>query len=253
MTTAPARPTGGTVAGTANTRSTPEARLLVVDDEPNIRELLSASLRYAGFEVATAADGQQALALAESFRPDLLVLDVMMPGLDGFGVVRRLRQSGRHTPVLFLTARDAAEDKVSGLTLGGDDYVTKPFSLDEVIARIRAVLRRTAGAQQAADAPRLAFADIELDEESHEVIKAGTLISLSPTEFKLLRYLMANAGRVLSKAQILDHVWNYDFNGEANVVESYISYLRRKIDTTEPRLLHTIRGVGYTLRLPRGS
>jgi two-component system OmpR family response regulator len=253
MTTAPARPTGGTVAGTATTRTTPEARLLVVDDEPNIRELLSASLRYAGFEVATAADGQQALVLAESFRPDLLVLDVMMPGLDGFGVVRRLRQSGRHTPVLFLTARDAAEDKVSGLTLGGDDYVTKPFSLDEVIARIRAVLRRTAGAQQAAEAPRLSFADIELDEESHEVIKAGTLISLSPTEFKLLRYLMANAGRVLSKAQILDHVWNYDFNGEANVVESYISYLRRKIDTTEPRLLHTIRGVGYTLRMPRGT
>jgi len=240
------------VAGTA-TRTTPEARLLVVDDEPNIRELLSASLRYAGFEVATAADGQQALTLAESFRPDLLVLDVMMPGLDGFGVVSRMRQSGRHTPVLFLTARDAAEDKVSGLTLGGDDYVTKPFSLDEVIARIRAVLRRTVGAQQATTAPRLSFADIELDEESHEVIKAGTLISLSPTEFKLLRYLMANAGRVLSKAQILDHVWNYDFNGEANVVESYISYLRRKIDTTEPRLLQTIRGVGYTLRLPRGA
>jgi two-component system OmpR family response regulator len=257
MTTASARATGGPVAGTPQTQTgqtrTPEARLLVVDDEPNIRELLSASLRYAGFEVATAADGQQALALADSFRPDLLVLDVMMPGLDGFGVVRRMRQSGRHTPVLFLTARDAAEDKVSGLTLGGDDYVTKPFSLDEVIARIRAVLRRTAGAQQAADAPRLSFADIELDEESHEVIKAGELISLSPTEFKLLRYLMANAGRVLSKAQILDHVWNYDFNGEANVVESYISYLRRKIDTTEPRLLHTIRGVGYTLRLPRGA
>jgi two-component system OmpR family response regulator len=259
MTTAPARATGGTVAGTMQTRdgrnrSKPEARLLVVDDEPNIRELLSASLRYAGFEVATAADGQQALALADSFRPDLLVLDVMMPGLDGFGVVRRLRQSGRHTPVLFLTARDTAEDKVSGLTLGGDDYVTKPFSLDEVLARIRAVLRRTTGMQKTPDAPpRLSFADIELDEETHEVIKNGTLISLSPTEFKLLRYLMANAGRVLSKAQILDHVWNYDFNGEANVVESYISYLRRKIDTTEPRLLHTIRGVGYTLRLPRGT
>jgi two-component system OmpR family response regulator len=248
---ASARATGGTVS--ARPQTTPEARLLVVDDEPNILELLSASLRYAGFEVATAADGQQALALAESFRPDLLVLDVMMPGLDGFGVVRRLRSAGRHTPVVFLTARDAAADKVSGLTLGGDDYVTKPFSLDEVIARIRAVLRRTAGAQQAAEAPRLTFADIELDEETHEVIKAGTLISLSPTEFKLLRYLMANAGRVLSKAQILDHVWNYDFNGEANVVESYISYLRRKIDTTEPRLLQTIRGVGYTLRLPRGS
>jgi two-component system OmpR family response regulator len=241
---APARPTSWT---------TPEARLLVVDDEPNIRELLSASLRYAGFEVMTAADGPQALALADSFRPDLVVLDVMMPGLDGFGVVRRMRESGRHTPVLFLTARDAAEDKVSGLTLGGDDYVTKPFSLDEVLARIRAVLRRTTGPQRATEAPRVTFADIELDEESHEVIKAGTVIPLSPTEFKLLRYLMANSGRVLSKAQILDHVWNYDFNGEANVVESYISYLRRKIDTTEPRLLHTIRGVGYTLRLPRGT
>jgi two-component system OmpR family response regulator len=249
--TALARATGGTVSATS--QAAPEARLLVVDDEPNIRELLSASLRYAGFDVATAADGQQALALADSFRPDLLVLDVMMPGLDGFGVVRRLRQSGRHTPVLFLTARDAAEDKVSGLTLGGDDYVTKPFSLDEVLARIRAVLRRTAAAPRPSEAPRLAFADIELDEESHEVLKAGTLISLSPTEFKLLRYLMANAGRVLSKAQILDHVWNYDFNGEANVVESYVSYLRRKIDTTDPRLLHTIRGVGYTLRLPRGT
>ncbi|WP_233491286.1 response regulator transcription factor [Blastococcus sp. TBT05-19] len=252
--TASAHVTGGAVSGNQTTGSpAPEARLLVVDDEPNIRELLSASLRYAGFEVATAADGQQALALAGSFRPDLLVLDVMMPGLDGFGVVRRLRESGKHTPVLFLTARDAAEDKISGLTLGGDDYVTKPFSLDEVVARIRAVLRRTAGAQRAAEAPRLTFADIELDEETHEVIKAGEVISLSPTEFKLLRYLMANAGRVLSKAQILDHVWNYDFNGEANVVESYISYLRRKIDTTEPRLLQTIRGVGYTLRLPRGS
>ena len=241
------------MSGNPSAGRAPEARLLVVDDEPNIRELLSASLRYAGFEVATAADGQQALALADSFRPDLLVLDVMMPGLDGFGVVRRLRESGRHTPVLFLTARDAAEDKVSGLTLGGDDYVTKPFSLDEVLARIRAVLRRTAGAQQVKETPRLTFADIELDEESHEVIKAGEVIGLSPTEFKLLRYLMANAGRVLSKAQILDHVWNYDFNGEANVVESYISYLRRKIDTTEPRLLQTIRGVGYTLRLPRGT
>ena len=232
---------------------TPEARLLVVDDEPNIRELLSASLRYAGFEVATAADGQQALTVAAQFRPDLLVLDVMMPGLDGFGVVRRLRQNGTQTPVLFLTARDAAEDKVSGLTLGGDDYVTKPFSLDEVLARIRAVLRRSLSARPVGEAPRLVFADIELDEESHEVLKAGELISLSPTEFKLLRYLMSNPGRVLSKAQILDHVWNYDFNGEANVVESYISYLRRKIDTTEPRLLHTLRGVGYSLRLPRGS
>jgi two-component system, OmpR family, response regulator len=241
------------VSSSTRSAPVPEARLLVVDDEPNIRELLSASLRYAGFEVATAPDGQQALAMAAEFRPDLLVLDVMMPGLDGFGVVRRLRQNGMHTPVLFLTARDAADDKVTGLTLGGDDYVTKPFSLDEVLARIRAVLRRSQATQRASEAPRLTFADIELDEESHEVLKAGKLVSLSPTEFKLLRYLMTNAGRVLSKAQILDHVWNYDFNGEANVVESYISYLRRKIDTTEPRLLHTLRGVGYSLRLPRGT
>ncbi|WP_407647146.1 response regulator transcription factor [Goekera deserti] len=252
-TTAPAGTSGGVVTAGGSGAKAPEARLLVVDDEPNIRELLSASLRYAGFEVATAADGQQALAVAADFRPDLLVLDVMMPGLDGFGVVRRLRQNGTHTPVLFLTARDAAEDKVSGLTLGGDDYVTKPFSLDEVLARIRAVLRRSQATRRAEPSPKLSFADIELDEETHEVIKAGTLVSLSPTEFKLLRYLMANSGRVLSKAQILDHVWNYDFNGEANVVESYISYLRRKIDTTEPRLLHTLRGVGYTLRLPRGT
>ena len=236
------------MAGSSQSRTTPEARLLVVDDEPNIRELLSASLRYAGFEVATAADGQQALALADSFRPDLLVLDVMMPGLDGFGVVRRMRQSGRHTPVLFLTARDAAEDKVSGLTLGGDDYVTKPFSLDEVLARIRAVLRRSTGPQRPVDSPRLSFADIELDEESHEVIKAGEVISLSPTEFKLLRYLMRNPRRVLSKAQILDRVWNYDFGGQANVVELYISYLRKKIDAGRTPMIHTLRGAGYVLK-----
>ncbi|HEX8004169.1 MAG TPA: response regulator transcription factor [Mycobacteriales bacterium] len=227
-----------------------EARLLVVDDEPNIRELLSASLRYAGFEVATAADGQQALTAARASRPDLLVLDVMMPGVDGFEVVRRLRAEGVRCPVLFLTARDSTEDKVTGLTLGGDDYVTKPFSLEEVVARIRAILRRN-GAAAAATPARLTFADLELDDDTHEVWKAGELVPLSPTEFKLLRYFMQNAGRVLSKAQILDHVWHYDFGGEANVVESYVSYLRRKVDTTEPRLLHTLRGVGYVLRTPR--
>ncbi|HWL34905.1 MAG TPA: response regulator transcription factor [Frankiaceae bacterium] len=226
-----------------------EARLLVVDDEPNIRELLSASLRYAGFDVATAADGNAALTAARAQRPDLLVLDVMMPGLDGFEVVRRLRGEGVQCPVLFLTARDSTEDKVTGLTLGGDDYVTKPFSLEEVVARIRAILRRNGAT--VADTARLTFADIELDDDTHEVWKAGELVALSPTEFKLLRYFLQNAGRVLSKAQILDHVWNYDFGGEANVVESYVSYLRRKVDTTEPRLLHTLRGVGYTLRLPR--
>jgi two-component system OmpR family response regulator len=227
-----------------------EAKLLVVDDEPNIRELLSASLRYAGFDVTTAADGQQALTAARAERPDLLVLDVMMPGVDGFEVVRRLRSEGVHCPVLFLTARDSTEDKVTGLTLGGDDYVTKPFSLEEVVARIRAILRRHGAARDALPS-RLAFADIELDDDTHEVWKAGTLVPLSPTEFKLLRYFLQNAGRVLSKAQILDHVWNYDFGGEANVVESYVSYLRRKLDTTEPRLLHTLRGVGYVLRVPR--
>jgi two-component system OmpR family response regulator len=231
------------------TTSAPEARLLVVDDEPNIVELLSASLRFAGFEVETAAGGLEAVDKARSFRPDLLVLDVMMPGLDGFGVVRRLRQDGVRTPVVFLTAKDATEDKVQGLTLGGDDYVTKPFSLEEVVARIRAVLRRVSASPAAAT--HLSFADIELDEDTHEVWKDSELVPLSPTEFKLLRYFMQNTGRVLSKAQILDHVWNYDFGGDANVVESYVSYLRRKVDTTEPRLLHTLRGVGYVMRVPR--
>ncbi|MFP5219743.1 MAG: response regulator transcription factor [Actinomycetes bacterium] len=234
------------------TTGRPEARILVVDDEPNILELLAASLRFAGFEVQTAADGVSALEAARSFGPDLLVLDVMMPGMDGFDVLRSLRGGGSRTPVLFLTARDAAEDKVQGLTLGGDDYVTKPFSLEEVVARIRAVLRRTgSGDGSAARSGRLSFADLELDEDSHEAWKAGSPVQLSPTEFKLLRYFMQNPGRVLSKAQILDHVWQYDFGGDANVVESYVSYLRKKVDTTQPRLLHTLRGVGYVLRLPR--
>jgi len=229
------------------------ARLLVVDDEPDIVELLSASLRYAGFEVTGATSGRQALDEARRFRPDLVVLDVMMPDLDGFEVVRRLRGDGARVPVLFLTARDATEDKIKGLTLGGDDYVTKPFSLAEVIARIQAVLRRVTESRggEPEDSARLVFADIELDEDTHEVWKAGNPVSLSPTEFKLLRYFLANAGRVLSKAQILDHVWHYDFGGDAGVVESYVSYLRRKVDTTEPRLIHTLRGVGYVLRQPR--
>jgi two-component system, OmpR family, response regulator len=227
----------------------PEARLLVVDDEPNILELLSVSLRFSGFEVHTASNGQQAVTLARRLKPDLLVLDVMMPELDGFEVVRRLRGEGSRAPVVFLTAKDATEDKVRGLTLGGDDYVTKPFSLEEVVARIRAVLRRGDAVQQAAGT-RLVFADLELDEDSHEVWKAGVPVALSPTEFNLLRYFLQNPGRVLSKAQILDHVWQYDFGGDANVVESYVSYLRRKLDTSEPRLLHTLRGVGYVLRVP---
>jgi len=235
------------------TDRTPEARLLVVDDEPNILELLATSLRFAGFEVATATNGREALTEARRLRPDLVVLDVMMPDMDGFSVVRRMRGEGSTAPVLFLTARDATDDKVTGLTVGGDDYVTKPFSLEEIVARIRAVLRRTSGqAGAGVEQVRLTFADIELDDDTHEVWKAGDLVALSPTEFKLLRYFMQNAGRVLSKSQILDHVWHYDFGGEANVVESYVSYLRRKVDTTEPRLLHTLRGVGYVLRMPRG-
>jgi len=224
-----------------------EARLLVVEDDPNILELLSASLRFAGFDITTATTGSEAVSLASRARPDLVVLDVMLPDLDGFEVIKLMRAQGGRVPVVFLTARDATDDKIRGLTLGGDDYVTKPFSLEELTARIRAVLRRTRGDSAP---PRLTFADLELDEETHEVYRAGKRVSLSPTEFKLLRYLMLNANRVLSKAQILDHVWNYDFRGDDNIVESYISYLRRKVDTVEPRLIHTLRGVGYVLRKP---
>jgi len=224
-----------------------EAKLLVVEDDPNIVELLSASLRFAGFEVRTATSGSSGVIAFKEQRPDLVVLDVMLPDLDGFEVIRQMRADGVRTPVVFLTARDATEDKVRGLTLGGDDYVTKPFSLEELTARIRAVLRRTAGEQAS---PKLSFADLTLDEETHEVHRAGKLVQLSPTEFKLLRYLMLNPNRVLSKAQILDHVWNYDFRGDDNIVESYISYLRRKIDTVQPRLIQTLRGVGYVLRKP---
>jgi two-component system OmpR family response regulator len=226
-------------------------RLVVVDDEANIVELLSVSLRFAGFEVATAANGREALEVARTFAPDLLVLDVMLPDISGFDVVKELRASGSAVPVVFLTARDDTEDRIFGLTVGGDDYVTKPFSLDEVVARIRTVLRRTGRAESGTAAPpRLVFADLELDTETHEVRRAGRVVLLSPTEFELLKYFMANPGRVLSKAAILSHVWKYESDGEANVVESYVSYLRRKIDTVEPRLLYTLRGVGYVLRLP---
>lgn len=224
-----------------------EAKLLVVDDEPNIRELLSTSLRFAGFEVIAAANGREALEAAETHNPDLAVLDVMLPDMDGFTVTRKLRATGRFFPVVFLTARDDTEDKVTGLTVGGDDYVTKPFSLDEVVARIRAVLRRTAPADD--DDATLVVDDLELDDDAHEVRRGGEVVDLSPTEFKLLRYLMMNPNRVLSKAQILDHVWEYDFNGDASIVESYISYLRRKIDVEDrPKMIHTKRGVGYLLR-----
>ncbi|MEV5329139.1 response regulator transcription factor [Nonomuraea fastidiosa] len=229
-----------------------ESRLLIVEDDPNILELLAASLRFAGFDVTTAKSGLDAVAAVQRHRPDLVVLDVMLPDLDGFEIVKRMRGGGMHTPVVFLTARDETEDKIRGLTIGGDDYVTKPFSLEEVVARIHAVLRRTSGDAQAAP-PRLTFADIELDEESHEVWRGGTAVALSPTEFKLLRYFMTNAGRVLSKPQILDHVWDYDFRGEVGIVESYVSVLRRKIDNRSPRLIHTLRGVGYVMRLPPGS
>jgi two-component system OmpR family response regulator len=227
-----------------------EARVLVVDDEDYIADLLSTGLKFVGFDVRTVGGGQEALTLARDWKPDLLVLDVMMPDVDGFAVVRRMRENGQRVPVLFLTARDATDDKITGLTLGGDDYVTKPFSLEELVARIRAVLRRTGGGIGPAASSTLSVHDLELDDDSHEVRRGGQLINLSPTEFKLLRYLMLNSGRVLSKSQILDHVWNYDFNGEANIVESYVSYLRRKVDVVEPRLIHTVRGVGYVLRVP---
>ena len=226
-----------------------EARLLVVEDEPTILELLSGSLWFAGFDVVTAASGVEALRVTAVIRPDLILLDVMMPDADGFEVIRQLRSGGPRIPVIFLTARDAVRDRVAGLTLGGDDYITKPFSLDEVLARIRAVLRRSGGDGEPT-AQRLVVADLELDSSSYEVWRAGRLVSLTPTEFRLLHYLMLNAGRVLSKAQILDHVWDHDFSGDGNVVESCVSYLRRKADDGEPRLIHTIRGMGYILRIP---
>ena len=223
------------------------SRILVVDDEPHITELVAMALRYEGFEVETAATGRAALAAVDSFRPALLVLDVMLPDLDGFAVAERLTAARANAPILFLTARDTVEDKVRGLTLGGDDYVTKPFSLEELIARVRALLRR-AGAE--GDGTKLVFADMELDDDTHEVRRAGVPIELTITEFRLLRYLMQNAPRVLEKSQILDHVWNYDFRGDANIVETYVSYLRKKLDALGPPLIQTVRGVGYRLSAP---
>ncbi|AXK44389.1 response regulator transcription factor [Brachybacterium saurashtrense] len=230
-----------------------EARLLVVDDEPNIRDLLATSLRFAGFEVFTASTGNEAIREATENQPDLVVLDVMLPDMDGFTVTRRLRDRGEKYPILFLTAKDETQDKVAGLTVGGDDYVTKPFSLEEVVARIRAVLRRTHGGAETEVDSSLVVADLRLDEDSHEVHRGDVNIELSPTEFKLLRYLMLNAGRVVSKTQILDHVWDYDWSGEVGIVESYISYLRRKIDVIGEPMIHTKRGIGYVLRAPEGS
>ncbi len=239
------------MGATASAETKPEARVLVVDDEANIVELLSVSLKFQGFEVYTAGSGPAALDTAREVKPDAVILDVMMPGMDGFGVLRRMRADGIDAPALFLTARDTLQDKITGLTIGGDDYVTKPFSLEEVVARLRVILRRTHKDIEEQRTSRLTFSDIELDEDTHEVWKAGEPVSLSPTEFTLLRYFVINAGTVLSKPKILDHVWRYDFGGDVNVVESYVSYLRRKIDTGEKRLLHTLRGVGYVLREPR--
>ena len=223
------------------------ARLLVVDDEATIRELLSASLRFAGYDVVTAATGTEAVRAAASARPDLVLLDVMMADGDGFEAAQRIHSSGADLPVIFLTARDEVRDRVCGFELGADDYVTKPFSLDEVLARIRAVLKRT---RQAAPRSRLKVADLELDEDAHEVRRGGVLVTLTATEYRLLRFLMMNAGRVVSKGQILDRVWEYNPAGDGSVVEPCISYLRRKVDQAEPRLIHTIRGFGYVLRIP---
>ena len=239
-----------------------EARLVVVDDEPSIRDLLVASLHFAGFEVTTAASGSEAIEVIEKTKPDLIVLDVMLPDIDGFTVTSRIRQEGIDAPVLFLTARDDTQDKIMGLTVGGDDYVTKPFSLEEVVARIKAILRRTREHEE--DDPLIRVGDLEINEDSHDVTRAGQPIGLSPTEYKLLRYLMDNEGRVLSKAQILDHVWQYDWGGDAAIVESYISYLRKKVDGIKVKdqdgrlrkvtpLIETKSGSGYMIRSPKDS
>ena len=224
-------------------------RILVVDDESSISDLISTSLRFVGFEVRTAATGSEALTVAEEFKPHAVVLDVMLPDSDGFEVCRQLRSEGLNVGVLFLTAKDGMEDKVAGLTIGGDDYMTKPFSLEELVARLRALLRRIGVAEINTDDEKIRFADLELNEATHEVRRGGVLLEMSPTEFQLLRYLLINADRVVSKSQILDHVWQYDFRGDAGIVETYISYLRKKIDIYEPALIHTVRGVGYRLRI----
>ena len=227
-------------------------RILVVDDEEHITELLAMALGYQGFEVERAANGREALDAVVRRAPDLLILDVMMPQLDGFEVARRLRLdegAATRVPIIFLTAKDATQDKVEGLRLGSDDYVTKPFSIEELVERVKAVLRRSSGL--GSSSTKLSFADLELDEDTREVRRDGRLIELTPTEYKLLRYLLANARRVLTRDQILEAVWDYTFAGNASVLETYISYLRQKVDATDPPLIHTVRGVGYALRLPR--
>jgi two-component system, OmpR family, response regulator len=228
-----------------------QPKVLVVDDEEHITELVAMGLGYNGFDVERVSSGRAALDAVERNKPDLIVLDVMLPDLDGFEVARRLRQSegaGTRVPVIFLTARDTTAEKVQGLRLGSDDYVTKPFSIEELIERVKAVLRRSGGERPGKR--RLSYADLELDEETRDVWRAGRLVELTPTEFKLLRYLLANARRVLTRDQILEHVWDYTFAGNASVLETYISYLRHKIDEVDPPLIHTVRGVGYSLRLP---
>ena len=223
-------------------------RVLVVDDEHNLTELLSMALRYEGWDVRAASSGMAAVRAAREFEPDAVALDMMLPDMDGLEVLRRMRQNNDRIPVLFLTARDAVEDRIAGLTAGGDDYVTKPFSLEEVVARLRALMRRTAVIESDEDSPLLVVGDLTLDEDGHEVTRAGRAIQLTATEFELLRYLMRNPRRVLSKAQILDRVWNYDFGGQANVVELYISYLRKKIDAGYEPMILTMRGVGYVIK-----
>jgi two-component system OmpR family response regulator len=224
-------------------------RILVVDDEPNIVDVISMALRFHGFEVGSAGTGGEAIAAVGSFKPDLMVLDVMLPDMDGFDVARRLGAERARVPIIFLTARDATEDKVRGLTVGGDDYVTKPFSLEELVARIRSVMRRTGAAEP--ESAKLVFEDIELDDDAHEVTRGGRYIQLTAKEYRLLRYLMLNPRRVLTRQQLLEHVWDYDFGGDARVLETYVSYLRRKLDGHGPPLIHTVRGVGYALRAPR--
>jgi two-component system OmpR family response regulator len=224
-------------------------RVLVVDDEPNIVDVVSMALRYQGFAVEAAGTGAEALSAVTAFRPHLIVLDVMLPDMEGFEVARRLGAQRGTVPIIFLTARDETEDKIRGLTTGGDDYVTKPFSLEELIARVRNILRRAGLAEP--DSSRLVFEDLELDEETREVMRAGRPVDLTATEYRLLRYLMLNPRRVLTRAQLLEHVWDYDFNGDARVLETYVSYLRKKLDAHGPSLIHTVRGVGYALRQPR--
>ncbi|MEO6885049.1 MAG: response regulator transcription factor [Jatrophihabitantaceae bacterium] len=231
------------------TRSHTKRRVLVVDDEENVTHLVSSALRFDGFETITADNGTSALAKVAESDPDLIVLDVMMPGLDGLGVLQNLRSAGSQVPVIFLTARDAATDRIGGLRAGADDYVVKPFSVEELLARVHAVLRRSSP-EDARDGV-LTIADLELDENSHEVARAGVEVHLTATEFELLRFLMRNERVVLSKSQILDRVWKYDFAGQSNIVELYIGYLRKKVDAVEPKLIHTIRGAGYVIKAPR--